>query len=81
MDSAILHCAKRGLGFDSSHRHKNENFAPVTLLTTVDDYGHMVPGMSTNMSSGIFSLIKIAQWPLISRRMFNLLLCKSFYGR
>lgn len=42
-DSAILHSLKRGVGFDSSHRNKNENFAPVTILTTVNDSGRMVP--------------------------------------
>ncbi|KZP02693.1 hypothetical protein FIBSPDRAFT_905615, partial [Athelia psychrophila] len=42
-DSAILHSRKSGVGLDSAHRHKNENFAPVTLLTTVNDVGRMVP--------------------------------------
>ncbi|KIM71459.1 hypothetical protein PILCRDRAFT_17058 [Piloderma croceum F 1598] len=42
-DSAILHARSSGVGFDSSHRNKNENFAPVTILTTVNDSGHMVP--------------------------------------
>jgi hypothetical protein len=42
-DSAILHSRKSGVGFDSSHHNKNENFAPVTLLTTVNDFGRMVP--------------------------------------
>jgi len=41
-DSAILHSRKSGVGFDSLHRNKNENFAPVMLLTTVNDSGHMV---------------------------------------
>ncbi|KIM87288.1 hypothetical protein PILCRDRAFT_271067 [Piloderma croceum F 1598] len=42
-DSAILHSRKSGVGFDSSYRNKNENFALVTLLTTVNDSGCMVP--------------------------------------
>jgi hypothetical protein len=42
-DSAILHARSSGVGFDSSHRNKNENFAPVTILTTVNDSGRMVP--------------------------------------
>ena len=42
-DSAILHSRKSGVGFDSLHRNKNKNFAPVMLLTTVNDSGHMVP--------------------------------------
>ena len=50
-DSAILHTGVRGVGFDSSHRNKNENFAPVTLLTTVDDLGHMVPSKLCVMCS------------------------------
>jgi len=43
-DSAILHLRKNGVGFYSLHHNKNENFAPVTLLTTVNfnDSGYMV---------------------------------------
>lgn len=43
-DSAILHLRKNSVGFDSLHHNKNENFAPVTLLTTVNfnESGYMV---------------------------------------
>lgn len=45
-DNAILNTRRRGVGFDSSHRNKNENFAPVTLLTTTNEFGRMLPCMS-----------------------------------
>jgi hypothetical protein len=47
-DSAILHTRERGVGFDSSHRNLNENFAPVTLITTTNEYGRMVPSECTH---------------------------------
>ena len=50
LDSAILHSSRRGVGFDSSHRNKNENFAPVTLLITVDENHHMLPGKSIEVT-------------------------------
>lgn len=56
-DSAILHSRRNGVGFDSAHRHKNENFAPVTLLTTVDSNGRMVPGV-------FIPLMEIVKHPL-----------------
>ncbi|KAH8109727.1 hypothetical protein DFH11DRAFT_1810540 [Phellopilus nigrolimitatus] len=42
-DSAILNSLERGVGFDSSWRSKNENFAPMTLLTTINKDGRMHP--------------------------------------
>ena len=42
-DSGILHTHERGVGFDSSHRNLNENFALVTLMTTINEFGQMVP--------------------------------------
>lgn len=43
LDSAILHTRKHGAGLDSSWRHKNENYAPLTLFITVNKLGRMVP--------------------------------------
>lgn len=49
MDCSIMNAPDRGLAVDSSHRNKNENRAPVTLVTTVDESGHMVPGQSISL--------------------------------
>lgn len=43
LDSAILYAPERGVGFDSSHRNKNENFAPVTFFLTTDENDHLAP--------------------------------------
>ncbi|THU85900.1 hypothetical protein K435DRAFT_868810 [Dendrothele bispora CBS 962.96] len=40
----LLYGCRYGLGFDSSYRNKNENRAPLTFLTTVDDNQRMLPG-------------------------------------
>ncbi|KAF9472489.1 hypothetical protein BDN70DRAFT_770254, partial [Pholiota conissans] len=44
IQSLILWSGQNGVGFDSSYRHKNENRAPVTFITTIDDNAHMIPG-------------------------------------
>jgi hypothetical protein len=44
LDSMILHAHHSGIGLDSSWRHKNENRAPMTLITVVNRHGHMMPG-------------------------------------
>ncbi|KZP15732.1 hypothetical protein FIBSPDRAFT_958571 [Athelia psychrophila] len=44
VQSLLLWARKEGLGLDSTWRHMNENRAPVTFVTTVDDNGRMVPG-------------------------------------
>ncbi|KAJ3505246.1 hypothetical protein NLJ89_g7517 [Agrocybe chaxingu] len=44
IQSLILWSHANGVGFDSSYCHKNENRAPVTFLTTIDDNSHMIPG-------------------------------------
>ncbi|THU98006.1 hypothetical protein K435DRAFT_886410, partial [Dendrothele bispora CBS 962.96] len=41
----LLYGAEYGAGLDSSYRHKNENRAPVTFLTTTDENERMVPGL------------------------------------
>ncbi len=43
LDSALLYGPDRGIGFDSSHRNKNENFAPVTFILTTDENDHLAP--------------------------------------
>ncbi|EIW69524.1 hypothetical protein TREMEDRAFT_62382 [Tremella mesenterica DSM 1558] len=43
LQSAIRHATDRGLFLDSSWRNKNAIRCPVTLLATVNEYGHMVP--------------------------------------
>jgi hypothetical protein len=45
LDSAIKNSLDLGCGLDSSYRHKCENFAPLTLVTTLNEQNHMVPGM------------------------------------
>jgi hypothetical protein len=47
LESILLHSYERGVGLDSSWRHLNENFAPLTLITTVTERSRMVPGAST----------------------------------
>jgi hypothetical protein len=48
LDSLILHSYERGVGLDSSWRHLNDNFAPLTLITTVTERSRMVPGRSSS---------------------------------
>lgn len=50
LDSAILDTRAKGVGFDSSHRNMNENFAPVTLLTTCNEFGCMAPSKAVFLS-------------------------------
>jgi len=42
----LRYSRQNGVGLDSSYRHKNENRAPVTFLTTIDENSHMLPGIS-----------------------------------
>ncbi|PPQ89048.1 hypothetical protein CVT25_006708 [Psilocybe cyanescens] len=44
IQSLILWSHQNGIGLDSSYRHKNENRAPVTFITTIDENHHMLPG-------------------------------------
>ncbi len=44
LDSLIMYALKNGIGLDSCWRHKNENRAPMTMIITVDDHNHFVPG-------------------------------------
>ncbi|KAJ7064679.1 hypothetical protein C8F01DRAFT_1127692 [Mycena amicta] len=44
IQSILLWSHINGVGLDSSYRHKNENRAPVTFLTTVDQNDRMLPG-------------------------------------
>jgi len=46
VQAILLWSGQHGVGLDSSHRHKNENRAPVTFITTIDENSHMLPGMS-----------------------------------
>jgi hypothetical protein len=49
--AAILNCHQRGIALDSSWRHKNQNVAPLSLLTTVDESNKMVPGKLSSLMS------------------------------
>lgn len=40
----MLYGRNNGIAIDSSWRHKNENRAPLTLMVTVDNQEHMLPG-------------------------------------
>ena len=44
LETAILFSTTRGLYMDSSWRNKNALRCPVTIISTLDDYHHMVPG-------------------------------------
>lgn len=44
LESMLLYGGTNGMALDSSHRHKNEQRAPVTFFVTVNDQQHMVPG-------------------------------------
>jgi hypothetical protein len=47
LDSAISYSLNDGgLGSDQCWRHKSQNRAAMSLLCTVDEGGHMVPGKS-----------------------------------
>jgi hypothetical protein len=40
----ILYSLQNGVQLDSSYRHKNQNGAPMTLLSVVNFDWHMMPG-------------------------------------
>lgn len=44
LETAILFSLKRGLYMDSSWRNKNALRCPVTIISTLNDHHHMVPG-------------------------------------
>ncbi|KAJ7454880.1 hypothetical protein FB451DRAFT_1184708 [Mycena latifolia] len=44
LQSLLLWAFVNGIGLDSCWRHKNENCAPVTFITTVDQNKRMLPG-------------------------------------
>ncbi|KAG8994181.1 hypothetical protein FRB94_010074 [Tulasnella sp. JGI-2019a] len=44
LESLIMFGETNGVAFDSSFQHKNEQHAPVTFFSTVDDALHLVPG-------------------------------------
>ena len=46
IQAILLWSGQHGVGLDSSHHHKNENRAPVTFITTIDENSHMLPGIS-----------------------------------
>ncbi|KAF8293057.1 hypothetical protein DL93DRAFT_2174074 [Clavulina sp. PMI_390] len=43
LQAGIMWGDKNGIAIDSSWRHKNENVAPLTFMTTVDDSNRMIP--------------------------------------
>lgn len=57
LEAAIM-WSENGIAMDSSWRHKNENVAPLTFITTLDQYNKMIPGKAYNMSY-IYILILI----------------------
>ncbi|KAJ7129873.1 hypothetical protein C8R43DRAFT_957352 [Mycena crocata] len=44
LDNAITYSLERGLGSNQCWQHKSQNRAALSLLCTVDEGGHMVPG-------------------------------------
>jgi hypothetical protein len=77
-DSAILHSRKSGVGFDSSHRNKNENFAPVTILTTVNDFGRMVPSKQSVDATAYLKINFLSQLLSAFLRIFRQVLWYTF---
>ncbi|KAK4702055.1 hypothetical protein P7C70_g4169, partial [Phenoliferia sp. Uapishka_3] len=53
-DDMIRWSRQNGCGLDSSHRHKNENRAPMTIICTMGRTGHMLIGPSA-LSSDVTS--------------------------
>ncbi|KAJ7140880.1 hypothetical protein C8R44DRAFT_726592 [Mycena epipterygia] len=54
LQSLLLWAFINGLGLDSCWRHKNENRAPVTFITTIDQNNRMLPGpvyLSANVTA------------------------------
>jgi hypothetical protein len=45
LQSLLLWAFINGIGLDSCWRHKNENRAPVTFITTIDQNNRMLPGI------------------------------------
>jgi hypothetical protein len=45
LQSILLWAFINGTGLDSCWRHKNENRAPVTFITTIDQNNRILPGM------------------------------------
>jgi hypothetical protein len=44
LESAIIHSAFHGLYMDSTHKNQNALRAPLTMLTILNEFHHMVPG-------------------------------------
>ncbi|KAJ7121118.1 hypothetical protein C8R44DRAFT_736802 [Mycena epipterygia] len=54
VQSILLWAFVNGIGLDSCWRHKNENRAPVTFITTIDQNNRMLPGpvyLSANVTA------------------------------
>lgn len=45
LETAILYSTIRGLYMDSSWRNKNALRCPVTIISTLNDHHHMIPGV------------------------------------
>lgn len=45
LDMAILYSMDNGLGMDTSWRNKNAHRAPMTVVSTVNAAGRMLPGV------------------------------------
>lgn len=57
VQSLIRWGSLNGVGLDSSWRNKNENRAPVTFLTTVDENERMMPG--THIIFGFYTSLML----------------------
>ncbi|EED82568.1 predicted protein [Postia placenta Mad-698-R] len=71
LDSIILNAGLRGLALDSSWRNKNENRAAMTLLSTVNDHKHVMPGavlLSANVQTETLTeFLRVTRDRLIAR--------------
>ena len=47
LENLLLYSTVNGCNLDSSFRGHNDNRAPLTLVTTTNHQGHMVPGKSS----------------------------------
>lgn len=60
----ILQSQKEGVGHDSTYRNMNENRAPLTIMITLDENGHMVPGNYEGLADFISNLTIISRFRL-----------------
>lgn len=44
LEHALLYARDKGIFMDSSWRNKNMDSCPLTFVSTVNNYGHLIPG-------------------------------------